>query len=157
MSSSKRLIRSCTNCGKQSDKHRKCPCHLAFYCNRACQVDHWKKHKAECRYRQAQKRNPEAKVEPKPSIPMRVVRACIKEYNARGLFNKRGLMVIDSKSNDQLRFFEDLNRVPGDTVRDYIRESVDQCNLTNQMCLAYMDQHNRIVYKRIQLQAHDPC
>ena len=42
-------VRVCNNCGSQLEKVLQCPCHTVAYCDKACQVAHWKaSHKAIC-------------------------------------------------------------------------------------------------------------
>lgn len=38
----------CYQCGKKDAKKRCCRCLVAYYCNRNCQLQHWKKHKKDC-------------------------------------------------------------------------------------------------------------
>ena len=39
----------CASCGARGAKHKCSGCRLVSYCNRSCQKEHWKAHKAACR------------------------------------------------------------------------------------------------------------
>jgi hypothetical protein len=40
-------VRTCANCGEECEKLH-CPCRRVFYCNEACQLEDWERHKACC-------------------------------------------------------------------------------------------------------------